>query len=114
MRDEETWQPLSTGAVPTALHTVQDLLLQLLPLLLLLGQTLGGRLGRALGAVQDFVVLGVPQICVQAARGVEEGAVAASLGHLALAGKWERKKETGEEIRRKNDMSKREGGNRRS
>lgn len=84
VRDEETWQPLSTGAVPTALHTVQDLLLQFLPLLLLLGQTLSRRLRRALAAVQDFAVLSVPQIGVQAARGVQEGVVAASLGHLAL------------------------------
>lgn len=84
MRDEETWQPLSTGAVPTALHTVQDLLLEFLPLLLLLGQTLSRRLGRALAAVQDFAVLSVPQIGVQAARGVQESVVAASLAHLAL------------------------------
>lgn len=38
--DREAAPPL-TGAVPAALYTVQDLLLQLLPLLLLLGQSLG-------------------------------------------------------------------------
>lgn len=38
--DMEVAPPL-TGAVPAALYTVQDLLLQFLPLLLLLGQSLG-------------------------------------------------------------------------
>lgn len=40
---KETWRQRvpSAGAVPASLHTVQDLLLQFLPLLLLLGQSLG-------------------------------------------------------------------------
>lgn len=66
VRDEETWrwQLLSTGAVPTALHTVEYLLLQFFPLLLLLGQALSWWFGRALAVVQDFAVLGVPQVCI--------------------------------------------------
>lgn len=87
VRNEETWrkQPLSTGAVPTALHTVEDLLLQFSPLLLLLGQALRRRLQWALGVVQDFAVLGVPQVRIQAARGAEEGVVVAALCHFTLA-----------------------------
>lgn len=80
------WRFLSTGAVPAALHAVQDLLLQFLPLLLLLGQPLGGRRARALPAVEDFAVLCVPQLGVQAAGGVEEGLVCAALRHFALRG----------------------------
>lgn len=46
VRDEETWRwlLLSTGAVPTALNTVEDLFLQFFPLLLLLGLALRCRL----------------------------------------------------------------------
>lgn len=92
MRDEETWgwQLLSAGAVPTALHTVEDLLLQFFPLLLLLGETLHWRLRRTLAVVQDFAILGVPQVCVQAARGGEEGVVIATLCHFTLAEKRRR------------------------
>lgn len=54
------WRLLSTGAVPTAFNTVEDLLLQFLPLLLLLGQALSRRLGRVLAVVEDFAVLSVP------------------------------------------------------
>lgn len=74
VRDEETWrwQLLLTGAVPAALHTAEDIVLQFFPLLFLRGQALGGQLGRALAAVQYFAVLCVPQVCVQAARSAEE------------------------------------------
>lgn len=43
VRGRQMWRRrlLSTGAVPAALHTVEDLLLQFLPLLLLLRQALG-------------------------------------------------------------------------
>lgn len=87
MRDEETWrwQLPSTGAVPTALNTVKDLLLQFFPLLLLLRQALSRRLGGALVVVEDFAVLGVPQVSVQAAWDTEEGVVVASLCHFTLA-----------------------------
>lgn len=85
------WQLLSTGAVPTAFHTVEDLLLQFPPLLLLLGQPLGLRLGRVLAAVQDSVVLGVPEVSVQAARGAEQSLVGASLCHFTLSREKEAK-----------------------
>lgn len=86
---------LSTGAVPTALNTVEDLLLQFLPLLLPLGQALSRR-EQVLAAGEDFAVLGVPQVCVQAARHTEEGMVVAPLCHFTLAGGKKRagKKET--------------------
>lgn len=87
MRDEEPWrwQLPSTGAVPTALYTIEDLLLQFFPLLLLLGQALSRRLGRLLAIVEDFAVLSVPQVCVKAAWDAEEGVVVASLCHFTLA-----------------------------
>lgn len=93
MRDEETWrwQLLSAGAVPAALNTVEDLLLQFLPLLLLLGQALSRRLRRVLPAVEDFAVLSVPQVRIQAAWVAEEGVVAASLGHFTLTKKQKRR-----------------------
>lgn len=55
---------LSAGAVATALHTVEDLLLQFLPLLLLLGQALWHRLASFAAVVEDPAVLGVPQVCI--------------------------------------------------
>lgn len=76
---------LSTGAVPAALNTVEDLLLQFLPLLLLLRQALGRWLRRVLAVIEEFAVLSVPQVSVQAARVAEEGVVATSLGHFTLA-----------------------------
>lgn len=103
-RRRQRRQLLSTGAVPTALHTVEDLLLQFLPLLLLLGQSLRRRLGRALAAVEDFAVLCVPQIGVHAAGGVEEGVVVATLCHFTLAEKRRRIKE--EEIHKLAENSK--------
>lgn len=86
------WQLLSAGAVPTALHTVEDLLLQFLSLLLLLGKALGHRLAGALVAVQDFAVLGVPQVGVHAARGAEERFMVAALFHLTLSRQKKEKK----------------------
>lgn len=111
MRDEETWrwQLLSTGAVPTALHTVEDLLLQFFPLLLLLGQTLSRQLGRTLAAVQDFAVLGVPQVCVQAAWGAEECVVAASLCHFTLEEEKKKKKKSMESGKSKNKRRNKNG-----
>lgn len=53
--------PSLAGAVPTALHTVEDLLLQFLPLLLFPGQPLA-LLVRLAIAVQDLAVLRVPQV----------------------------------------------------
>lgn len=77
-------QLLSAGAVPTALNTVEDLLLQFLPLLLLLRQPLSWRLERIHAVVEDFAVLSVPQVCVQAAWVAEQGVVVASLCHFTL------------------------------
>lgn len=89
MRRPGRWWLPSTGAVPTALHAVQDLLLQFFPLLLLLGQVPGHQLGRAVAVVEDLVVLGVPQVAVQAARVAEEGVVVAALRHFTLVGRRE-------------------------
>lgn len=79
-------QRLSTGAVPTALYTVEDLLLQLFPLLLLLRQALLWWIGFACAIVEDFAVLGVPQVCIQAAWGAEEAMMVTPLCHFSLAG----------------------------
>lgn len=78
----------SAGAVATALDVVEDLLLQLLPLLLLLGEASGGRLAdvQAAAVAEDAAVLSVPQLGVQAARLGQQGAVVAALGHSALEG----------------------------
>lgn len=96
MRDEETWrwQLLSAGAVPAALNTVEDLLLQFLPLLLFLGQAFSRWLRRVLAAVEDFAVLSVPQVRIQAAWVVEEGVMAALLGHFTLTRKQKRRAES--------------------
>lgn len=75
-----------TGAVPTAFHTVEDLLLQFLPLRLLRGEALSLQLGLVFAA-QDFAVLGVPQVRVQTGRVAEEGLVVAPLHHFTLLDK---------------------------
>lgn len=84
----------SAGAVAAALDVVEDLLLQLLPLLLLLGETSGGQLAgvQAAAVAEDAAVLSVPQLGVQAARLGQKGAVVAALGHSALVGeeRWRR------------------------
>lgn len=88
-RGKEIWRqrlPL-TGAVPASLYTVQDLLLQFFPLLLLLGQSLSCWLWYVLAVVEDFAVLSVPQFSVQAAWVAEESVMVASLGHFTLAKK---------------------------
>ncbi len=76
-------QQSSAGAVPAALHTVEDLLLQLLALLLSLHQALSCRLGTARGA-RVSVVLCVPQVCVQTARRAQKSLMTAALHHLPL------------------------------
>lgn len=76
-------QQSSAGAVPAALHTVEDLLLQLLALLLSLRQALGCRLGPA-RAARVSVVLCVPQVCVQTARRAQKSLMTAALHHLPL------------------------------
>lgn len=77
-------QLLSAGAVPTTLYTVEDLLLQLFPLLLLLGEALLWWIGFALAVVEDFAVLGIPKVCVQAAWGAEEALMVTSLSHFTF------------------------------
>lgn len=84
----------SAGAVTAALDAVEDLLLQLLPLLLLLGEAGGGRLAalQAAAVAEDAAVLSVPQPGVQAARLGQQGAVVAALGHSALVGEEREKR----------------------
>ncbi len=76
-------QRSSAGAVPAALHTVEDLLLQLLPLLLSLRLVLSCRLGTARGT-RVSAVLCVPQVCVQTARRAQQSLMTAALQHLPL------------------------------
>lgn len=73
----------SARAVPTALHTVHDLLLQFLAFLLFLWHALDCRL-RLVSVRQNFAVLCVPQVGVQTALCVQESLMVATFCHLAL------------------------------
>lgn len=81
----------SARAVPAALHTVHDLLLQFLAFLLFLWHALDCRL-RLASVRQNFAVLCVPQVGVQTALCVQESLMVATFCHLPLCHMDEKRK----------------------
>lgn len=86
MRRTKRRQLLSAGTVTTTLDTVEDLLLKFFPLLLLLREVFGLGPSRVVAAnvAKNFTVLGVPKVCIQAARGGKKGRMVPTLFYLTL------------------------------